>query len=109
MARINPISARQRARLLQFRLQEFEYLSRPENHFCKVCKRLVELGEKKPQKVNVAIEVHHKRGRAGALLFDERFFLPICRSCHILIDWDRGRAKREGWIESWHNTKDVDN
>ena len=29
-----------------------------------------------------ASETHHKRGRIGALLLDERFWIPLCREHH---------------------------
>ncbi len=28
------------------------------------------------------VEVHHQRGRVGALLNDQRFWIPLCRRCH---------------------------
>ena len=38
-----------------------------------------------------AVDVHHKKGKDGLLLFDVRYFLPVCRDCHTFIhdnpDW----------------------
>lgn len=31
---------------------------------------------------NFASQVHHKSGRAGLLLFDVRYFMPLCEQCH---------------------------
>ena len=32
-----------------------------------------------------ATEIHHQRGRLGALLRDQRYWLPVCRECHKFI------------------------
>lgn len=50
-----------------------EWLTRPENQFCAIC---LTLG----LTPNVATENHHRRGRAGRLLMDQRFWTPCCRS-----------------------------
>lgn len=30
-------------------------------------------------------ELHHRKGRLGELIYDERYFLAVCRSCHGII------------------------
>jgi hypothetical protein len=43
-------------------------------------------------------DVHHKMGREGDLLLDERFWMPVCRTCHDWIE-DHGReARRLGFV-----------
>lgn len=105
LKRVSPISERQRARLERYRVIAREWLGRFENHWCAVCIRAFTLGEITLEEIQPSIEVHHRRGRAGNLLFDIRFFTGVCRCCHNLINDDRGWAKKEGWIESWHNSK----
>ena len=36
-----------------------------------------------------ATEVHHKKGRIGDLLTDERYFLAVCRPHHLYIENQR--------------------
>jgi len=45
-------------------------------------------------------EIHHKRGRVGALLTDESHFLAVCRSCHSMIELNPEWAKENGYSES---------
>lgn len=48
--------------------------------WCEAC-ALTAVGANPPRP---ATDLHHKRGRAGALLSDRRFFMSACRPCH---DW----------------------
>lgn len=36
-----------------------------------------------------SFDIHHRRGNAGPLLFDERYFLPTCRKHHT---WFHGNV-----------------
>ena len=45
-------------------------------------------------------DVHHKAGRVGDLLTDERYFLSVCRSCHTWIELNPLEAKELGYSES---------
>ena len=42
------------------------------------------------------VEVHHKKGRSGKLIYDTNFFMAVCRKHHIFIENnpDFSRAKR---------------
>ena len=44
-------------------------------------------------------DVHHRRGR-GRYLLDERFYSPVCRECHQLLDQNRAWAYSVGMLES---------
>lgn len=46
---------------------------------------------------NLATEVHHKKGRIGALLYNILFFLAVCWKCHKKIEKNPGWAKQEGY------------
>lgn len=48
-------------------------------------------------KVGQATEVHHKKGRIGDLLTDERFFLAVCRFCHQKLEEFPEWAKKVGY------------
>lgn len=41
-------------------------------------------------------DVHHVRGREGLLLFDIRFWLPVCRKCH---NWIHSNPKKAQSLE----------
>ncbi len=45
----------------------------------------------------LATDLHHKRGRIGKLLTDERYFLAVCRSCHNYIESHPIFAKEKGF------------
>jgi len=45
-----------------------------------------------------ADDVHHLRGRAGSLLADTRYWLPVSRSAHVWIDANRDEARAKGWL-----------
>jgi hypothetical protein len=44
-------------------------------------------------------EIHHKRGRAGELLLDTRFFLASCLACHKGIHAAPNKARELGLLE----------
>lgn len=56
------------------------------NPFCKACCIISTFA-----KLTTADDVHHIRGREGLLLFDIRYWLPVCRKCH---DWIRDNPKQ---------------
>ena len=41
----------------------------------------------------VSEDIHHKKGRVGKLLFDERYFLSVCRIHHAEIEIKPSWAK----------------
>jgi hypothetical protein len=47
-----------------------------------------------------ASEIHHRRGRVGALLCDVAHFLSVCRTCHQRIEINPTWAKENGYSES---------
>lgn len=46
-----------------------------------------------------ATDVHHKRGRVGSLLTDERHWVTLCRSCHDWVGANPGQAAEAGWLD----------
>lgn len=57
-----------------------------EHPICQCC-------DKKPSK-----DIHHTRGRVGALLTDTRYFLAACRPCHSWIGEHPAEAREKGWL-----------
>lgn len=44
-----------------------------------------------------ATQVHHKAGRLGALLTNDKYFLAVCHHCHCYIEVNPLEAKEKGW------------
>lgn len=53
----------------------------------------------------VADDVHHMKGKENDLLLDERYWLPICRSCHIIITAQSRMAIDTGLSVSRHKNE----
>lgn len=70
------------------------FLARPENHHCKVCADL-NCFPRHP-----AVEIHHIRGKEGKMLYDSRFFLPVCRPHHDKIEVEKEWAWKRGYRAS---------
>ena len=45
-------------------------------------------------------DVHHKRGRDGLLLFNSKYWIPVCRECHNWIRDNTAKARELGLDES---------
>lgn len=85
-----PIPRRSKKRIieeLQYNADVKVFLGKPENQICPVT------GEK-------TTEVHHKRGRIGALLLDQRFWLAVSRKGHQRIENEPEWAKEMGFSQS---------
>ena len=46
----------------------------------------------------LATQVHHKRGRVGSLLTDERYFLAVSDEMHKMIHGDTAWAYKKGYM-----------
>jgi hypothetical protein len=44
-------------------------------------------------------EIHHLRGRENEKLNDEKYFLPICRNCHVWIHDHPNKAREMGLLK----------
>ena len=69
---------------LQYNVLRIEFLGKKENQICPVT----------GQKTN---EVHHKKGRIGALLTDVRYFLAVSHDGHKKIENNPKWAKEMGY------------
>lgn len=84
--------------------QEREYLTRSREWLtgkaCAVCTEeamLTDFAFPGLQPVYPAAQCHHMRGRIGALLLDERFWLPVCAAHHQKITVEPAWAIAHGW------------
>jgi hypothetical protein len=79
-----------------------EFLSQPENSFCRVHFALTR------QKIQ-AVCIHHIRGRLGTLKFDTRFFCPTASKNSLWPHQNIDEARKLGLIAEagdWHNAPD---
>jgi hypothetical protein len=63
-----------------------------ENPHCKACEALFMYRGGRPE-IKLTSDCHHKMGKEGELLLDERYWLPVCRWCHDWIE-EHGRLAR---------------
>lgn len=78
-------------RMRAYLQQRSVWLLRTENQWCIVVKETTGA-------IVRATEVHHMRGRAGSLLCDERFWLPVSAEGHRIIHDSPESARARGWI-----------
>ncbi len=45
-----------------------------------------------------SVDVHHVRGRIGAMLLDERYWMAVSRKAHDLIHENPNKARAKGWL-----------
>lgn len=78
-------------RQVQYEKIKKQWRKRYENHYCKPCSDagLITTAELHP---------HHKKGRAGILLCDPLYFLPICHKCHNAIHAHPEIAYKKGYL-----------
>lgn len=87
--RIRPISRKQSARLTEYsRLRVVWLFNRVR---CDRC----------GGRPGCRIEVHHKRGRAGALLLATEHWAALCPSCHRWVHDNPADARETGWLGPW--------
>lgn len=79
--------------------EQREYLKRSrewlDGQACAVC--LSEWADNDAANVQRAEQCHHMRGRIGALLLDERYWLPVCAVHHHWITEHPTQAVYCGW------------
>lgn len=82
---IPKVSEKQLLRLKEYRKVRDEYMKN--NPYCQA--RLDYCQVK-------STDLHHKAGKIGKLLSDERYFLAVCRTCHERIERHPAMAKELG-------------
>lgn len=84
--RIKPISDKEKERRKLYKKARAEY-----KDVVKVCERC---GTDK------GLELHHKKGREGALLWDKNYFCLLCSDCHRHVHANPEESYKEGWLLS---------
>ena len=72
------------------------------NPFCVACPLIF---KSRPSKT---VDVHHSRGKDGLLLFDVRWFKPVCRACHTWIGDNPKEASALGLVDLVNWRKETD-
>lgn len=49
--------------------------------------------------ITLAAEIHHKKGRLGDRLLDDRHWIAVCRSCHDWITKNPAESMKRGYSE----------
>jgi hypothetical protein len=65
--------------------------------FCGIRARFDAYG-KKMIRVPMATQIHHKRGRVGSLLTDQRYFMAVCNDGHHWIHTNTGASYERGFM-----------
>lgn len=55
-----------------------------------------------------SVDLHHKKGRSGDLLFDTKFFMAVSRKCHDRIHQNPKWAKESGFLIPWWKVNESD-
>ena len=87
--RISPISVRRGRALAQYGVLREKFLKA--HPYCHACIR-------RDLKPRFSTDVHHLRGRAGKLLMDGFYWMPVCRSCHDWIGANPVKARAIGCL-----------
>jgi len=82
--KISPVSKKQAVRLLQYSADRKVFLDKPENAKC-------------PITGWPTTDVHHKRGRIGDLLLDQRYWVALSREGHDYVEDNPIWAKENGY------------
>ena len=81
-SRLKPISDKQAERLKEYRVVRDKFLK--ENPTCWNCG-------------SSPTECHHGAGRIGNLLTDTKYFVALCRACHVKAELSPEWAKENGF------------
>jgi len=89
--RLRPVSRRRARELREYYSQREKFLARPENFWCPVAWQVWGM------KIRT-VEIHHKRGRIGAMLNNERYWLAVSQEGHAHIHAYPSQSRARGWM-----------
>ncbi len=81
---IKKVSEKRSVENLQYAADRIVFLGKPENKICPITK--------KP-----TTDVHHKKGRIGSLLLDQRYWVALSREGHKYVEENPEWAKMNGF------------
>lgn len=98
---LKKVSRKQKTRLDKYMDARRAFIEELENYDsslrCQVCSDLVCSGRSMVT-LRVGTEVHHMKGRVGSLLWNQDFFLWVCRVHHDQIHQNPKEARKNGWL-----------
>jgi hypothetical protein len=85
--RVRPISDRRQVALREYETIKKVWLADPAHQACRFagCRRKTR-------------DVHHTRGRVGALLIDTHYWVPLCREHHDWVQAHPNKAREVGLL-----------
>ncbi len=86
-------SDKTKKRLYEYHKRRKVFLSKPENGYCIVCAKIF-------NELALSTEIHHKKGRTGDLLLDEKYWLAVSRKGHNWIHDNPEKAYEKGFLIS---------
>jgi hypothetical protein len=86
---IRRISAKRRIDLVEYADRRQKFLQA--HPYCHACIR-------RDLKPRFSTDLHHLRGRAGSLLMDGFYWMPVCRTCHNWIGDNPEKARAVGCL-----------
>jgi len=93
-SRCRKVSKAMSAKKRAYHARRDVWLTEPKNRWCEAHEHIWP-SQTKPEP---ATECHHVRGRLSGLLMLEKFWMPICSSCHIWVHANIERARELGLI-----------
>lgn len=93
------VSERQKHRLIVYGQAKRNYLRA--HPICEVCQHFYDTAELVLPVLHKSTELHHRRGRVGALLVDPRFFMAVCAAHHRIIHENPKESRKYGFIGPW--------
>lgn len=82
--RIKQTSDRRKKEYALYLFEKAKYLK--DRPMCECCGKLP------------SVDIHHKAGREGKLLYAVKYFMAVSRKCHDWIESHRSQAEEKGWI-----------
>lgn len=81
---IPKVSEKRKIENLKYSAQRIVFLGKPENKICPITKQ-------------PTTDIHHKKGRIGDLLLDERYWVALSREGHKFVEENPEWAKENGY------------
>jgi hypothetical protein len=80
---INKVSESKKLDLKLYKQAREDYLNN--NPFCERCN------------IKHSLEIHHQKGRVSSLLYNPKYFMAVCRTCHRYIELNPLESLKMGW------------
>lgn len=82
--KIPQVSKKRKVEMLQYSVLRTEFLAKKENQICPITKQ-------------PTTDIHHKKGRAGTLFLDTKYWVALSREGHKYVEEHPEWAKENGY------------